>query len=401
MNPYALTAHTLTSALGAGLGATLAGLRGARSGLRPCDFPQADLATWIGRVDGLEALRLTGALAGFDCRNNRLADLALRQDGFEAAITDARARYGAHRIGVFMGTSSAGILETEDAYRARDAQSGALPASFNFNGAHSMYSLAAFVQARLGLNGPAMVVSTACSSSAKAFGNAVRMIEAGFCDAALVGGVDTLCLTTLYGFNSLGLVSSRPCRPFDAARDGISIGEGAGFVLVEPLRAANAPAPRLEGVGESSDAHHMSSPHPEGLGARLAIEAALRSAALDPRQIDYINLHGTATRSNDASEDKGVQAVFGAEGAATPPCSSTKGATGHLLGAAGVAEAVIALLALEQGFIPGGLNTSGLDPELRSAYVLANRAARLDHVLSNSFGFGGSNCSLIFGRGRA
>ena len=124
MTPYALTAHTLTSALGAGLSATLAGLRGARTGLRPCDFPQADLATWIGRVDGLEALRLTGALAGFDCRNNRLADLALRQDGFEAAITDARARYGAHRIGVFMGTSSAGILETEDAYRARDAQSG-------------------------------------------------------------------------------------------------------------------------------------------------------------------------------------------------------------------------------------------------------------------------------------
>ena len=393
MTPYALTAHTLTSALGAGLSATLAGLRGARTGLRPCDFPDVDLTTWIGRVDGLEAHALTGAMAAYECRNNRLADLALRQDGFEAAIDAARERYGAHRIGVFLGTSSAGILETEQAYRARDSVTGALPASFNFDGAHSVYSLGAFVQARLGLRGPGMVVSTACSSSAKVFGNAVRMIEAGFCDAALVGGVDTLCLTTLYGFNSLGLVSAKPCRPFDAERDGISIGEGAAFVLLESAHAAPH-APRLLGVGESSDAHHMSSPHPEGVGARLAIEAALRAAALTPAQIDYINLHGTATRSNDASEDKGVAAVFGN----ATPCSSTKGATGHLLGAAGAAEAVIALLALEHGFMPGGLNTCQLDPELRSRYLCANTEAALDHVLSNSFGFGGSNCSLIFGR---
>ncbi len=398
MKPYPLTAYTMTSALGAGLDATLDGLRAGRSGLRPCDFPHVDLPTWIGRVDGIEAQPLPAEFARFECRNNCLAEMAMAQDGFFDAVAAARARHGAHRIGLFLGTSSAGILETEDAYRARDAQTGALPAWFNFDGAHSCYSLAAFVQARLALAGPSLVVSTACSSSAKVFGNAVRMIESGVCDAAVVGGVDTLCLTTLYGFNSLGLVSAQPCRPFDAARDGISIGEGAGFVLIERADATTRDdAPVLLGVGESSDAHHMSSPHPEGVGARAAIEAALRAASLDAEQIDYINLHGTATRSNDASEDKGVAAVFGAG----TPCSSTKGATGHLLGAAGVAEAVIAALAIRHGFMPGGLNTRELDPELRSRYLRENVDARVDRVLSNSFGFGGSNCSLIFGRGRA
>jgi 3-oxoacyl-[acyl-carrier-protein] synthase-1 len=251
------------------------------------------------------------------------------------------------------------------------------------------------VRARLALAGPAWTVSTACSSSAKVFGTAARMIAAGVIDAAVVGGVDSLCLTTLYGFNSLELLAREPCRPWDRSRSGLSIGEAAAFALLEPLPAAPAPgAIALYGVGESSDAHHMSSPHPEGLGARLAMAAALEAAALRPGDIDYVNLHGTATPSNDAAEDRAVSELFGTD----TPCSSTKGATGHTLGAAGGVEAVIATLALRHGYIPAGANTLEPDPALRAHYVLEGRAAPLARVLSNSFGFGGSNCSLVLGR---
>lgn len=334
-------------------------------------------------------------LAAYDCRNNRLAQLGMEQDGFAKAVATARQHYGRERIGVFLGTSTSGILGTELAYRQRDTNTGALPASFDYVGSHNCYSVADYVQRALDLAGPSMVVSTACSSSAKVFGSAARMIQAGLCDAAIVGGVDSLCLTTLYGFNSLGLVSSQPCRPFDANRDGISIGEAAGFVLLEKSSAQSDPdTVMLLGFGESSDAYHMSTPHPEGLGARLAIQAALHAAGLAPDDIDYINLHGTGTKSNDASEDQAVFDVFGSN----TPCSSTKGSTGHLLGAAGVTEAIISALCIRHRFVPGGLNTRSLDPALKSHYLLQNRQQAVKHVLSNSFGFGGSNCSLVLGR---
>jgi len=221
------------------------------------------------------------------------------------------------------------------------------------------------------------------------------MMAAGLIDAALVGGVDSLCLTTLYGFNSLGLTSDQACRPFDAQRNGISIGEAAAFALLEPMPLQlDARAVLLLGTGESSDAYHMSSPHPEGLGARIAMQDALTMAGLKPDQIDYINLHGTATQSNDAAEGKAVQHVFGEH----TPCSSTKGATGHTLGAAGGLEAVICALALQHDLLPAGINTAHLDPALKLDYVMTNRQQPLAHVISNSFGFGGTNCSLIFGR---
>ncbi|MGH8822541.1 MAG: beta-ketoacyl synthase N-terminal-like domain-containing protein, partial [Rhodoferax sp.] len=205
-----------------------------------------------------------------------------------------------------------------------------------------------------------------------------------------------LCLTTLCGFDSLGLLSSRPCRPFDVARDGISIGEAAAFILLERVPdSLDAGAMLLRGVGESSDAYHMSSPHPQGLGARLAMQQALDSAGLQAAQIDYINLHGTATPGNDAAEGLAVAAVFGA---ATPPCSSTKGATGHTLGAAGALEAVISALSLQQGLMPAGVHTEHVDPALGVHYLLDDREQRVSNVLSNSFGFGGTNCSLVFGR---
>ncbi len=385
---------SIVNSLGAGLAATADALRARRSGLAPCTFENVALETYAGEVAGLDDSRLRSDLADFDCRNNRLAQLGLQQDGFVDAVAAAQKKYGAERIGVFMGTSTSGLLQTELAYRRRDPQSGALPPDFHYAQTHNTYCLADFVQRYLGLKGPAFVVSSACSSTAKVFGNAARMIAAGVCDAAVVGGVDTLCLTTLYGFHSLGLISRTPCRPFDVARDGISLGEGAGFALLEKGTARTDEAVMLLGVGESSDAHHMSTPHPQGLGAQLAMHRALASAGLEPQDIDYINLHGTSTKTNDASEDQAVFELFGDK----TPCSSTKGWTGHLLGAAGITEAIISILAIKHGLIPGSLHTQMLDPELRSNYQVDNRDARLQRVMSNSFGFGGSNCSLIFGR---
>jgi 3-oxoacyl-[acyl-carrier-protein] synthase-1 len=370
-------------------------LRTRRSGLIPCAFEDVDLETYIAKVEALDAYRVREDLSAYDCRNNRLAQFCLEQDGFEDAIVAAKNKYGSKRIGVFLGTSTSGILQTELAYRHLDPQSGALPPDFHYAETQNSNSLAGFVSHYLGLTGPSFVVSSACSSSAKVFANAVRMMAAGVCDAAVVGGVDSLCLSTLYGFNSLGLVSRLPCRPYDAERDGISVGEGAGFVLIERATTANASnAMLLLGVGESSDAYHMSTPHPEGLGAKMAMQRALDSAGLQASDIDYINLHGTATKSNDASEGKAVADVFGNRIA----CSSTKGWTGHLLGAAGITEAIIAMLAVEHSFIPGSVNTRHLDSAISIDYRIENGAGKINRVLSNSFGFGGSNCSLVLGR---
>jgi 3-oxoacyl-[acyl-carrier-protein] synthase-1 len=383
------------SAAGLGLEALATALRTGRGGLRHNDFERADVETWIGRVEGLEDVPVTGSLARFDCRNNRLAQLGLSQDGFEAAVARARARYGAARIGVFIGTSTSGILETELAYQARDA-SGALPPTLKLAYSHNVFSVADFVRHALQMEGPALAVSTACSSSAKVFANAQRYMAAGLCDAAVVGGVDSLCLTTLHGFASLELTSPTACRPCDAARDGISIGEAAGFALLERADAAEGDI-FLLGTGESSDAYHMSSPHPEGEGALRAMQAALAQAGLTPEEIDYINLHGTGTPSNDRSEERAVVRLFGT-GDDSPPCSSTKGWTGHTLGAAGITEAIISALCLRLSFVPGTLNCRTVDPAFSARIALATTSRPLRRVLSNSFGFGGSNCSLVLGR---
>lgn len=370
-------------------------MREQRGGLAPCAFDTVDLPTYVGEVAGVDAVALPAALATFDCRNNRLALLGLMQDGFAEAVAAASQKYGAQRIGVFIGTSTSGILQTELAYRRLDPSTGAFPPDFSYRTTHNTFSVADFTRRFLALAGPAVVVSSACSSSAKVFASARRMMAVGLIDAAVVGGVDSLCLTTLYGFNSLGLISTRACRPFDVERDGISIGEAAAFALLEPVPDhLDDDAVLLLGIGESSDAHHMSSPHPEGLGARMAMQEALATAGLNAADIDYINLHGTATPSNDAAETRAVAALFGS----STPCSSTKGATGHTLGAAGGLEAVICALALQHGLLPAGLNTQQLDPVLPLNYLLHNRELAARRVLSNSFGFGGTNCSLIFGR---
>ena len=394
MTPLAVSAYTVTSALGRGLADHRHALEAARGGLRPNDFGDAPLTCWIGRVDGVEDAPLPDTLAAWECRNNRLAWLGLQQDGFLGRAQAAIARYGAARVALVLGTSTASIGATEEGYRRLD--DGRMPAGLARPGLHMPHSLTAFVAEALGLQGPALTVSTACSSSAKVFASAERLIRLGVADAALVGGVDTLCGSVLFGFNSLELVSPERCRPFDRARRGLSLGEAAGFALLERTGAAPA-APRLLGYGEASDAHHMSTPHPEGLGAELALRDALARASLDAAQVDYINLHGTASQKNDEVEAALIGRIFPAGTRA----SSTKGYTGHTLGAAGIVEAAFALLALEHGFVPGNLGGDEPDPACGPQFAWSGERRDVRIALSNSFGFGGNNACLAFGKAAA
>ena len=394
IKPLAVSSYTLVSALGAGRDATLRALGESRTGLALQQFETVLPASWLGVVAGADDVQLPAHLAEHDCRNNRIAELGLRADDFDGHVQHAAARWGADRVGVFLGTSTSAILQTEIAYRHRDPATGALPPGVRYATTHNTYSVACYVRAALKLTGPAFVVSTACSSSAKVFAAAQRFIDLGLVDAAVVGGVDSLCLTTLYGFRSLELVSPEICRPWDAHRSGLSLGEAAAFALLE--RDVADPAAWLLGAGESSDGHHMSSPHPEGAGAAAAMRAALGQAGLAPEQVDYLNLHGTGTPGNDAAEDGAVGAVFGKR----LPCSSTKGFTGHTLGAAGGVEAAVSMLALQHGFMPAGLNVQQRDPALHANYQSERIEKPLSVVASNSFGFGGSNACLIFGAAR-
>lgn len=393
MQPLYLTGLAVVSAMGTGLGATLEALRGRRGGLRPCDFADVPGFGHIGRVPGIEEHALPPDLVRFDCRNNRLADIALRTDGFADAVAAARTRHGAERVAVVVGTSTSGVLSTEEAYRRRDPRTGALPADFDYDHTHDMFSLARYVRAALGLRGPAMTLSTACASSARSFMDAAHLFAAGLADAAVVGGADSLCRMTLRGFRALDLISPTPCRPCDGARTGISIGEAAGFALLE--RDGPPGTIALLGCGATSDGYHMSSPDPRGAGAIGAMRQALASAGIGPKAIDYVNLHGTGTRANDAMEDLAVSEVFGT----ATPCSSTKGWSGHTLGASGILEAGIAALCLWDGLIPGCLGVISVDPTFRAHVAVENETAPLRRVMSNSFGFGGINCSLVFGQG--
>jgi 3-oxoacyl-[acyl-carrier-protein] synthase I len=389
--PLAVTAYTASCAAGNGRAALLEALRTRRSGLTANDFTGTPLPTWIGRVPGLEAQPLPDSLAPWECRNNRLAWHGLQADRFLQSVEQARERYGADRIALVMGTSTSSIGATEEGY-ARLGADGQYPEELRRPPVHSVNSLGAFVQEALALSSTSVTVATACSSSAKVFAQAERLIRLGFADAAIVGGVDTLCNSVLFGFNSLELVSPEPCRPFDATRRGISLGEAAGFALLE----REGRGPWFLGYGESSDAHHMSSPHPEGMGARMAIEQALERGGVAPSEIGYINLHGTASQKNDEVEARVVAEMFPARTHA----SSTKGWMGHTLGAAGIVEAVITLLAVESGFMPGTLNSQNLDAACGPQIRLENDEAHVCYALSNSFGFGGSNCVLLFGQAR-
>ncbi len=392
-----LSHFTLTTAAGCGTEANLDALLNETSGLRHNDFLDVDLDTYIGRVADVEQQQLPGSLADYQCRNNQLAWLALQQDDFTSAIAQVKARYGADRLGVFLGTSTSGILDSELAYQSETFQAtGKLPDNIHFREQHNSFSVAEFVRNLLQLKGPAQVVSTACSSSAKVFASAARYIELGLCDAAIVGGVDSLCLTTLYGFNSLELVAQQMCRPADKDRQGLSIGEAAAFILLEKAEHSAATTAQqkpvyLRGFGESSDAWHMSSPHPEGRGALQAMQQALQIAGLSAPAIDYVNLHGTATLVNDQTEDRALAKLFSKPVA----CSSTKGWTGHTLGAAGAVEAIYSALCIQHDFMPKSLNTLSVDPTFTQNILTDTQRSSIHTVATNSFGFGGNNCCLI------
>ncbi|AKZ64210.1 3-oxoacyl-ACP synthase [Herbaspirillum hiltneri N3] len=326
-------------------------------------------------------------------RNNRVALAALAQ--IRPEVEALIARFGPDRIGIVLGTSTSGIAEGEAAFRHYVAH-GKFPQQFHY-GQQELGSPAAALATTLGLSGPAYVHSSACSSSAKAMASAARLISMGLCDAVISGGVDTLCDFTIAGFSSLDSVSAERCNPLSINRRGINIGEGAALFLMSSEAATVA----LCGWGESSDAHHISAPDPDGIGATLAIRQALQRAAIAPEQIDYINLHGTATLQNDAMESKAIHQLFGAE----VPVSSTKSFTGHALGAASAIEAGLCWLAMQDGnpagMLPPHLWDGHADPALPALHVVRvgeSLGKPPRYVLSNSFAFGGSNAALILRR---
>jgi len=386
--------YEATCAAGVGMDAIRQAIVQQKTGLRKNDFPGCDLPTWIGRVQALDDYQWPTLRSQWKSRNNALIDLALQQGTFLSSLDAIKKQVGIERIGLVMGSSTSSIDRSEEAYHFLD-QDEKFPAEFLQEDVLNPHAPGLFVAARLGLTGPCMTINTACSSSAKVFATAARWLNAGIVDAVLVGGADTLCLSVLYGFHSLQLVSEKQCQPFDIARDGINLGEAAGFAIL--MRAENALTHcgiELNGYGESSDAHHMSHPHPQGSGARLAVEQALNQSGLNPSDIDYINLHGTASQANDHIEGNLVGNIF----PATTRMSSTKGWTGHTLGAAGILESIFAMDSLLTGEIPGNVNLKNIDPEIDIQLSEKNSQARLHHVMSNSFGFGGNNACLIFSR---
>ena len=375
-------------------GVDIEALRGAIdtqvSGLRQNDLPLCDIPTWIGRVDGIEQLDL----GAWQSRNNALAALGLQQGTILKQLEQLKSKYSPGRIGLVMGSSTASIDRSEEGYRHLD-EDGRLEPEFRQALVHNPHAPSLFVANTTGITGPAMTINTACSSSAKVFASAARWLQLGVVDAVLVGGVDTLCLSVLYGFHSLQLVSENPCQPFDEDRSGINLGEAAGFaILMRATDSGDDTGISLLGYGESSDAHHMSHPHPDGLGARLSMQQALDMADLNSETIDYINLHGTSSQANDLIEGKLIETMF----PQTTVVSSTKGWMGHTLGAAGITEALIAADALRRGVIPGSLNLVQLDSQLQLNIQAKNITRPMNYVMSNSFGFGGNNCSLLFGK---
>ena len=324
-------------------------------------------------------------------RNNALLRAAYLQ--IHDRVQQAIDRYGPSRVAVVVGTSTSGIGEAEKAMAHWRAQ-GEWPASFHYV-QQEIGAPSRFLAAEAGIRGPAWTLSTACSSSAKAMASAARLLRTGVVDAVIAGGADSLCEFTVRGFMALESVSAERCNPFSQHRHGINIGEGAALFLM-----TREPGPvRLAGWRETSDAHHISAPAPEGHGAIAAIAQALERAGLDAGQIDYVNLHGTATPQNDAMESRAVAAALGTR----VPVSSTKPLTGHTLGAAGAIEAGLCWLAMVDNTghrLPphwwDGSADAGLPP---LAFVVPGERAAgpLKHVLSQSFAFGGSNAVLVFG----
>lgn len=380
-----ITATSLCNGLGRTTAEVWSNLDQGTRGLRACPL-DVPFDVPCGVVDG-PLPEVPERFASSDSRTVRLGLLGLQE--IEAPVREAIARYGANRVGLVVGTSTGGIEVSERAYFGH-LDGTPPPPDYTYEDVHPFHRTSRVLAEFLGLRGPVYVCSTACSSSAKAFCSARRLLRSGRCDAVLVGGVDGLAITTIRGFHSLGVYDPNPCRPFAADRQGINVGEGAGFALLDPGGEGLA---YLLGAGESNDAFHMSAPHPEGLGAQLAMRRALEDAGLDPNDIEYINAHGTGTVRNDTAEASAIEAVF----APFTPVVSTKSYTGHLLGAGGVTEAIFAIGATLRGVVPANLDVEPPDPDARVLLPTAPMEYEPAYALSNSFAFGGNNVSLIFG----
>ncbi|MDN7140456.1 beta-ketoacyl-[acyl-carrier-protein] synthase family protein [Pseudomonas sp. JQ170] len=342
-------------------------------------------------------LALPQALQSRHSRNNQLLYEACLQ--ILPQIHAAIACHGNARVAIVLGTSTSGIAEAGDgiAHYLREQQ---FPPGYDY-AEQELSAPANFLADWLQLNGPAYVISTACTSSARALMSARRLLDLGVCDAVICGGVDSLCKLTLNGFSALEAVSAHRCNPFSANRDGITIGEAAAVFLMTREANGEGPTVALLGAGASSDAHHISAPDPQGKGALQAMAKALDNAGLQPAQIDYLNLHGTATAHNDAMESQAVHALFGSQLA----CSSSKPMTGHTLGAAGALEAAFCWLSLSahnpDGRLVPHIWDGAIDPQL-PLLNLVDASQRLPvtgqrRLMSNSFAFGGNNVSLILG----
>jgi 3-oxoacyl-[acyl-carrier-protein] synthase I len=364
-------------------------LAGDRSGLMATDT--FGTTTIVGQIVG-ELPEIDLQFNVYNCRNNRLLLAALSQ--IRATVNRMTARFGNGRIGIVLGTSTSGVRNTELAL-AYLAEYGTLPDQFHYK-QQQMGAGADFLAAYLGLTGPAYTISTACSSSGKAFASARRLINLDLCDAVIVGGADSLCSLTINGFAALESLSTGYCKPFGRHRNGINIGEGASLFVL-----SQEPGPvQLLGIGASSDAYHFSAPDPAGTAVITAMQKALYDAGKQPDEIDYLNLHGTATVLNDAMESKAVNAVFGTQVAA----SSSKGMTGHALGAAAALELGFCWMLLaengQEALIPN-INDDEPDTDL-APLNLVKKGESLGRSIqvcqSNSFAFGGNNVSIVIGK---
>ena len=383
MNTF-INNYTLTSALGAGIASTRASFKRNQSGLTNIPWPNSEIPCYLGRAPIPENLEVSPEYLS---RNNQLIEIALHQDGFFQAVQTKLQEIDPIRCGLVIGTSTSSIDSTEAAYHELESDNRFSP-KYRHPNVHNPHAPGLYAANRLGIQGPQFTVSAACASSAKIFATAKRWLEQDLVDAVVVGGADSLCMSVMYGFHSLQLISEQPCRPFDINRQGISLGEAAGFALLS--REPNETGIKLVGVGESCDAYHMSSAHPEGLGAKLSIQRALKDANISITDIDYVNLHGTGTLGNDKTEGAICDELLSQHTIA----SATKGWTGHTLGAAGIVEAIFSIESLITGFIPGTKNTNS--PNTSFNLLLENEEHNISTVLSNSFGFGGNNCSLVF-----
>jgi 3-oxoacyl-[acyl-carrier-protein] synthase I len=386
-----ISSTSLVTSQGCGRGEILTSLQNYQTGLKKnhsnnAQFNGVDFECFLGAVKKVEEIVLPSTFKKYDCRNNRLAYLALHTDNFYQKIQTLKEKYNKN-IPLFFATSTSGIQTTEKAYQRCSINK-------NYKNTHQFFSLAKFTQDYLDLEGHCSVASTACSSSLQAVISACNFIKTGLSDVAIVGAADSLCLTTIYGFKSLGLVSENICKPWDKQRNGISIGEAAGFIILEKCQNCDDETTKIIGTGSSSDGFHMSSPHPQGIGAELAITQALIDAKLNPQDIDYINLHGTATPINDKIEDKIVAKIFPNQ----PLAASTKGYSGHTLAAAGLVETIICKLAVENDMAFGTLNYENNDLDLSLSVLQKNKNTPLKNILNNSFGFGGNNCCIILQR---